>query len=144
LVRVTPSGSKHEGGAPAGDQPGDRAQRVGVCERALEFGVGDRVGLARLVAARVADGPLVFAVAPAGPVGDQLALVAGEQVADDRLERLQLGVGGVDQPGAQVVAEAEVRARRVDLAGAGVGTSRAVLLAGRAQLCGRGTFKSSC
>ena len=127
-------GVEHEGGAPAGDELGDRAQRVGVCERALEFGVGDRVGLARLVAAGVADGLLAFAVAPAGAVGDQLALVAGEQVADDRLERLQLGVGGVDQAGAQVVAEAEVRARRLDLAGAGVGALRAVLLAGRAQL----------
>ena len=86
------------------------------------------------MAAGVADGLLALAVAPAGAVGDQLALVAGEQVADDRLERLQLRVAGVDQAGAQVVAEPEVRARRLDLAGARVGALRAVLLAGGAQL----------
>jgi hypothetical protein len=32
---------------------------------------------------------------------------AGEQLADDRLDSVELGRGGVDQPGAQVVAEAE-------------------------------------
>ena len=52
-------------------------------ERALELGVDDRVGLGGLVAAGVADGPLAFGVGPAGAVGDQLAVVADEQPADD-------------------------------------------------------------
>ena len=59
------------------------AQRVGVGERALELGVDDRVELARLVAAGVADGLLALGVGPAGAVGDQLAVVADEQAADD-------------------------------------------------------------
>ena len=134
MVRVTPSGSSTKAALQRATSPAIARSGSGSCERALELGVGDRVGLARLVAAGVADGLLAFAVAPAGAVGDQLALVAGEQVADDRLERLQLRVGGVDQAGAQVVAEPEVRARRLDLAGARVGALRAVLLAGRAQL----------
>jgi hypothetical protein len=40
-----------------------------------------------------------------GPVGDQLAVVADQQVADDLPERVQLGVAGLDQPGADVVFE---------------------------------------
>ena len=116
LVRVTPSGSSTNAAAPAGDELGDAAQRVGVVERALEFGVDDRVDLARLVAAGVADGLLAFGVGPAGAVGDHVAVVAGEQVADDRAQRVELGGGGVDQAGAQVVAEAEVGARRLGLA----------------------------
>ena len=61
----------------------------------MELGVEDGVDVARFVAAGVADGLLAFAVGPAGAVGDQLAVVAGEQLADDRLERVQLVVGGV-------------------------------------------------
>jgi hypothetical protein len=61
----------------------DAAEWVGVCERALELSVEDRVELARLVAACVADGLLAFGVGPTGAVGDQLAVVADEQLADD-------------------------------------------------------------
>ena len=75
-----------------------------------ELGVDDRVDLPGLVAAGVADGLLAVGVGPAGAVGDHLAVVAGEQVADDRFERVQLRVAGVDEPGAQVVAEPEVGA----------------------------------
>ena len=39
--------------------------------------------MAGFVAAGVADGLLAFAVAPAGAVGDQLSVVAGEEVADE-------------------------------------------------------------
>ena len=39
--------------------------------------------VAGLVAAGVADGLLAFGVGPAGAVGDQLAVVADEQAADD-------------------------------------------------------------
>ena len=39
--------------------------------------------MAGLVAAGVADGLLALGVGPAGAVGDQLAVVADEQVADD-------------------------------------------------------------
>ena len=49
-------GVEHERGCPAGGELGDAAQRVGVGERALELGVDDRVDVARLVAAGVADG----------------------------------------------------------------------------------------
>ena len=111
-------GVEHERGCPAGGELGDAAQRVGVGERALELGVEDRVGLARLVAAGVADGLLALGVGPAGAVGDHLAVVAGEQLADDLAERVELAVGGVDQPGADVVAEPEVAAGRLGVAGA--------------------------
>ena len=47
--------------------------------------------LARLVAAGVADGLLALGVGPAGAVGDQLAVVADEQVADDLPERVRAG-----------------------------------------------------
>ena len=50
---------------------------------------------ARLVAAGVADGPLALGVGPAGAVGDQLAVVADEQVADDLPERVELAVAWV-------------------------------------------------
>ena len=76
-------GVEHERGCPAGGELGDAAERVGVGERAFELGVDDRVELARLVAAGVADGLLAFGVGPAGAVGDQLAVVADEEAADD-------------------------------------------------------------
>jgi hypothetical protein len=51
-----------------------------------------------LMAAGVANGLLALGVGPAGAVGDQLAVVADEQVADDLLERLELAVAGVISP----------------------------------------------
>ena len=45
---------------------------------------------------------------PAGAVGDQLAVVADEQAAEDLPERVELAVAGVDQPGADVVSDPEV------------------------------------
>jgi hypothetical protein len=68
------------------------------------------------VAAGVADWLLAVLVRPAGAVGDHVAVVAGEEVADDRLDRVQLAGGGVDQLGEQVVAEGEVAAGRLGLA----------------------------
>ena len=59
------------------------AERIRVLERALELGVDDRVGVSGFVASGVADGPLALGVGPAGAVGDQLAVVADEQPADD-------------------------------------------------------------
>ena len=86
-------GVEQERGAPARYELGDAAQRIGVVERALQFGVDDRVDLPRLVSAGVADGLLAVGVGPAGAVGDHLAVVAGDQVAHDRLHRVQLRVG---------------------------------------------------
>ena len=83
----------------------------------------------RLVASALADGPLAFGVGPAGAVGDHVAVVAREQVADDRAQRVELGGGGVDQAGAQVVAEPEVGAH-------GVGLALALLVAALAFLGG--------
>ena len=88
----------------------------------------------RLVAAGVADGLLALAVGPAGAVGDQLAVVAGEQVADDRFERVQLAVGGVRQLGVDVVAQAEVAALTVGSPGPFGLAALAVLGGGVAQL----------
>ena len=127
-------GVQHECCCPAGGELGDAAERVGVGERAVELGGEDRVDVAGFVAAGVADGLLAFLVGPAGAVGDQLAVVVGEEVADDLLERLQLAGGGVDQPGADVVSEAEVGAGRVGLACARLLLSPAVLLGGVAEL----------
>ena len=109
-------GVQRECGGPAGGELGDAAERVGVGERAVELGVEDRVDLAGFVAAGVADGLLAFLVGPAGAVGDHVAVVVGEEVADDLLERVQLAGGGVDQPGADVVSEPEVGAGRLGLA----------------------------
>ena len=109
-------GVEYERGGPAGGELRDAAERVRVVERALEFGVEDRVGLAGFVAAGVADRLLAFVVGPAGAVGDHVAVVAGEEVADDRFERVQLAGGGVHEPGAEVVAEAEVAVGRLGLA----------------------------
>ena len=80
LVRVTPAGSSTNAAAHRAVSWAMPAQRVGVGERAFELGVDDRVDVARLVAAGVADGLLAFGVGPAGAVGDQLAVVADEQV----------------------------------------------------------------
>ena len=87
------------------------AQRVRVGERALELGIDDRVEVARFVATGVADGLLALGVGPAGAVGDQLAVVADEQPADDVSDRAELAFAGLDQPGADVVPEPEVAAR---------------------------------
>ena len=88
-----------ERGAEPGGQLRDPAERVGVGERSLELGVGDRVQVVRLVASGVAHGLLAFGVGPAGAVGDQLAVVADQQVADDLPERVQPGVARLDQAG---------------------------------------------
>jgi hypothetical protein len=45
------------------------------------------------VAAGVADGLVAFPVAPGRAVGDDLAAMPGEQVADDGIERVQLASG---------------------------------------------------
>jgi hypothetical protein len=79
----------------------------------LELGVDDRVGAARFVAAGVADGLLAFLVGPAGAVGDQLAVVADQQPADDVPGGAELVVAWLDQRGADVVPEAEVAAGRL-------------------------------
>ena len=75
------------------------------------------------MAAGVADGLLAFGVGPAGAVGDQLAVVADEQPADDVPDGAQLGVAGLDQCGADVVPEAEVAAGRIGVAGACLGAA---------------------
>jgi hypothetical protein len=103
------------------------AERVGVGECALELGVGDRVRVARLAPPGVADGLLAVGVGPAGAVGDQLAVGAEQQVADDLPERVQLGIAGLDQPGADVVSEPEVGACRLGVAGPGLRAARRVL-----------------
>jgi hypothetical protein len=59
---------------------------------------------------------LAVGVGPARAVGDDVAVVTGEQVADDRAQRVELAGGGIDQPGAQIVPEPEVGADRVGLA----------------------------
>jgi hypothetical protein len=69
------------------------------------------------VAAGVADRLLAFGVGPAGAVGEQLAVVPDEQSADDLGECAELGVGGVDQTGADVVPEPEIAAGRLRVAG---------------------------
>ena len=51
-----------EGGGPAGGELRDPAERVGVVERALQFGVEDRVDMSGFVASGVADRLLAFAV----------------------------------------------------------------------------------
>ena len=104
-------GVEHERGGPARDQLRDPVQRVGVGERALELGGGDRVGLARLGAAAVADGLLAFAVGPAGAVGDHVAELPGDQAADDLPHGVELLGAELRQAGADVVAEAEVAGR---------------------------------
>ena len=137
-------GVERVGGAEARGDLGDAAQRVGVVERALELGVDDRVDVAGFVPAGVADGLLAVLVGPAGAVGDHVAVVGGEQVADERLERVQLGVGGVDQAGADVVAEAEVGAGGVGVAGAGgAGGARGRRRRLRAGRCRRGGRRRS-
>ena len=78
--------------------------------RSLWLGGDDRVDVPWLVAACVADGLLALAVDPAGAVGDHLPVVAGEQVADDLAQCVELVAGGVDQPGRDVVAEPRVAA----------------------------------
>ena len=68
---------KDERGAPAGDELGEAAQRVGVGEGALELGGDDRVDGAGLVAAGVTDGLLAPRVGPAGAVAKSRRRSAG-------------------------------------------------------------------
>ena len=94
----------------------DPAECVWAVERPLEFGVEDGVGLAGFVAAGVADWLLAVLVGPACAVGDDVAVVVGEEVADDRFECVELAGGGVDESGAEVVPESEVAVGRLGLA----------------------------
>ena len=126
-------GVEHEGGGEAGDELDDAAQRVGVFEGALQFGVDDRVDLSGLVAAGVADRLLAVGVGPAGTGGDHVAVLGGEQVANDRRERAQLVLARVDQPCADVVAEPDVAGDRVGVADALLRALPAIL-GGRVQL----------
>ena len=123
-------GIEDERGGEAGGELCDAAQRVGVLERAVQFGVKDRVDLSGFVAAGVADELLAVVVGPAGAVGDHVRMVVGEQVADDRLERLQLARGGVHESGTEVVPESEVAVGRLGLTNALGISAGAVLLAG--------------
>ena len=116
LVRVTPSGSSTNAAAQRATSAAmPRSGSGSASARSSSASTIASIGH-RLVAAGLADGALAFGVGPAGAVGDHVAVVAGEQVADDRAQRVELGGGGVDQPGAQVVAEAEVGAHGVGLA----------------------------
>ena len=99
-----------------------------------ELGVEDGVGLAGFVAAGVADWLLAVLVGPAGAVGDDVAVVVGEEVADDRFERVELAGGGVDEPGAEVVPEPEVAVGRLGLAQALRVAAFAVFLSGGAEV----------
>ena len=127
-------GVEEERGAPAREQLGDAVQRVGVPERALQFGVDDRVDLAGFAAAGVADELLALGVGPAGAVGDQFAVVAAQQPADDLAQRAQLLSGRLGQRGADVVAEREVGGVRLGMAGAFCRPAFAVFLGGVTQL----------
>jgi hypothetical protein len=109
-------------------------QRVGVVERALQFGVEDRVDLSGFVAAGVTDGLLAVLVGPAGAVGDHVWAVVGEEVADDRLEGVQLSGGRVHQSGAEVVSEPEVAVGRLGLPDALRVSARPVVLFGGAEI----------
>ena len=130
MVRVTPAGSSTNAAAHRAVSWAIPRSGSGSASARCELGVDDRVGLARLVPAGVADRALAFGVGPAGAVGDQLAVVADEQLADDLPERVELAVAGVDQPGADVVPEPEVAAGRLGVPGASL---RPALLV----LCGR-------
>ena len=72
------------------------------------------------MAAGVADGLLAFGVGPAGAVGDQLAVVADQQPADDVPDRVQLAICGLDQPGTDVVPEAQIAPGRLGVPCAGL------------------------
>jgi hypothetical protein len=111
-------GVEYEGGGPARGEVRDAAEWVWVVERAMELSVDDRVDLPGFVAAGVADRLLAVLVCPACAVGDDVAVVMGEEMADDRFERVKLAGGGVREPGAEVVAESEVAVGGLGLAGA--------------------------
>ena len=99
----------------------------------MHLGVEDGVGLAGFVAAGVADWLLAVLVGPAGAVGDHVAVVLGEEVADDRFERVELAGCGVEEPGAEVVAEPEVAVGCLGLAQALRVAAVAVFLSGGAE-----------
>jgi len=89
-------GVEYEGGGPARGEVRDAAEGVRVVERAVQLGVEDGVDLSGFVAAGVTDWLLAFLVCPACTVGDDVAVVVGEEVADDRFERVELaGVGSM-------------------------------------------------
>jgi hypothetical protein len=77
---------------------------------------------------------LAVVVGPAGAVGDHVRMVMGEQVADDRSQRVQLAGGGVHESGAQVVPESEVAVGRFGLPNALRVAAGAVVLARGTQL----------
>ena len=81
---------------------GDAVQRVGVLEGAPQLLVDDRVDVAGLAAAGVADTLLALSVGRAGAVGDQLRVGLAQQPADDSAQRAEL----VGERDADVVAEA--------------------------------------
>ena len=132
LVRVTPSGSSTNAEAQLAVSCAMPRSGSGSQARA-QFGVEDGVDLSGFVAAGVADWLLALLVGPAGAVGDHVAVVPGEEVADDRFERVQLAGGGVHEPGAEVVAEPEVAVGRLGLAQAQRVAAFAVFLSGGAE-----------
>ena len=92
------SGIQHECCAQPCGELRDAPEWIRVFERPLELGLGDPIRMLGLMAPGVADGLLAFGVGPAGAVGDQLAVLADEQAADDLPERLQLSLGGLSSP----------------------------------------------
>ena len=84
--------------------------------------------------AGVTDGLLALGIGPAGAVGDQLAVVADEQPADDVPDGAKLGFAGLDQSGADVVPEPEIAARGFGLARPRLHPARLVLRGGVAEL----------
>ena len=114
-MRVTPSGSSANAAAQLAVSSAIPRTGSGSLKCTLEFSVEDRVGLARFTAAGVADLLLAVLVCPAGAVGDHVAVVPREEVADDRFERVPLAGCGVHQSGAEVVAEPEVAVGRLGL-----------------------------
>jgi hypothetical protein len=86
-------GVEHERGRAARDEGGDAAQRVGLVEGAPQLGGDDRVDGLRIVPAGLADRALALGVGPAGAVGDHVAVVARQEVADDRAQRVEPGAG---------------------------------------------------
>ena len=80
-------GVEREGGGEACGELRDPSQRVLVLERPLKLRGDDRVCVSGLVAAGFADGLLAFGVGPAGAIGDQLAVVADQQPANDVPDR---------------------------------------------------------
>jgi hypothetical protein len=100
----------------------------------LELGVEDRVGVAGFVAAGVADWCWRSGSVQPAVVGDQLAVVADEQPADDVPDGAQLGFAGLDQAGADVVPKPEVASSRLSMAVASLDAALLVLGGGVPEL----------